>query len=235
MTLTDVMSELALYGSEQIKQIYLNHGAPEPLFGVKVGDMKKLKRKIGINHRLALELYETGNSDARYLGGLIAEPQKMPKEDLQKWARDANWYMLSEYTIPWVVAESIYALELSFEWIDSDAENLESSGWSTISFLPGLRNAPKPDHNVVLQLLNIVENKIHLAKNRVRYTKNGFVISVAYYYPELASEAAYTAGIIGKVEVNLGKTACKVPLAKEYIQKIVVNEHFAKPRKTFRD
>jgi len=235
MTLSDVMHELAQYGTEQTKNIYFNHGAQEPLFGVKVGDMKKLKKKTGINHYLALQLYETGNSDARYFAGLIAEPKKMSKEILQKWATDANWYMLSEYTIPWVVAESNFALELAIEWIHSDAENLESSGWGIISFLPGLKNVQRPDDVLIMQLLNRVENQIHQSKNRVRYTMNGFVISVAYYYPQLAGEASYTAEKIGKVDVNLGKTSCKVPLAKEYIQKIVVNNYFAKPRKTFRD
>jgi len=45
MTLHEVMRELEAMGNEQTKKIFLRHGAKEPFFGVKVGDLKKIVKK----------------------------------------------------------------------------------------------------------------------------------------------------------------------------------------------
>ena len=50
-------------------------------FGVKVGDMKVIQKKIKHDHNLALELFDTRNADAMYFAGLISEPQKMSKQN----------------------------------------------------------------------------------------------------------------------------------------------------------
>src|SRR5690606_23810384 len=98
---------------EQTKKVLSRHGAREPFFGVKVQDLKVLQKKIKHDHELALELYKTGNSDAMYFAELISEPAKMSKADLQRWAEDASWYMISEYTIAWVPSESKFGFEMA--------------------------------------------------------------------------------------------------------------------------
>jgi hypothetical protein len=54
-----------------------------------------------------------------YLAGLISEPDKITKVQLLQWIKEAYWYMLNEYTVAWVAAESRYGLELGLEWIES--------------------------------------------------------------------------------------------------------------------
>ena len=103
MNLDEVLEELQSYGSETIKNIYVKHGAKEPFWGVKVGDMKTIVKKIKGDQELALQLYATGVSDAMYLAGLVADGGKMSKALIQKWADDAAWYMHSEFTVPCTV------------------------------------------------------------------------------------------------------------------------------------
>eukprot|EP01029_Cantina_marsupialis_P025447 TRINITY_DN673_c0_g4_i1.p1 TRINITY_DN673_c0_g4~~TRINITY_DN673_c0_g4_i1.p1 ORF type:complete len:236 (+),score=-6.69 TRINITY_DN673_c0_g4_i1:361-1068(+) len=234
MTKDEVMKELEAFGSESTKNVLLKHGAREPFFGVKVQDLKKIVKKIKKNYILALELYETGNSDAMYLAGLIADEKQMTKADLQKWVRGAYWYMLSEYTVPWVTAESDYGMELAMEWIDSDLENKAAAGWATLSSLLSIK--PDSDFGLPLlrKLLERVELQIHQMPNRVRYTMNGFVIAVGAYIAELTDEAMKVAYHIGKVDVHMGSTSCKVPYAPEYIQKIIDRGRVGKKKKTAR-
>ena len=66
MTAQEILAELKAYGNEQTKKIFMNVVAREPLFGVKVQDLKKILKKTKKNHQLSLELYATGNSDAMY-------------------------------------------------------------------------------------------------------------------------------------------------------------------------
>ena len=78
--------------NESIKKVLVKHGAREPFFGVKVEDLKKIVKKVKTDYPLSLELYNTGNSDAMYLAGLIADPVKMTREDLNNWVEKAYWY-----------------------------------------------------------------------------------------------------------------------------------------------
>jgi len=135
MTKDEVMHELSRFGNEQTKKVFTRHGAREPFYGVKVGDLKTLVKKIKTDHKLALALYQTGNSDAMYMAGLIADENLVTKEELWDWAKKAYWYMLSEYTVAWLAAESRYGWELALEWIESAEEGIASAGWSTLSNL----------------------------------------------------------------------------------------------------
>ena len=91
MTTKEVLAELENYGNPSTKKIFLKHGAKEPFFGVKVQDLKKIQKKIKKDYDLSLALYETGNVDAMYLAGLIADETKMSKTDLNRWAKEAYW------------------------------------------------------------------------------------------------------------------------------------------------
>ncbi|XDD51286.1 DNA alkylation repair protein [Leptospira sp. WS92.C1] len=219
MNIDEAMKELERMGSPSVKKIFLNHGAKEPLFGVKVADLKKIQKKVKKDNELSLELYKTGNADAMYLAGLIADEKRIQKKDLQFWVKNSGSPMISEYTVAWIAAESKYGWELAREWIRSPKESIASSGWSTFSSLLSIFPDDQIDSKEILKLLKIVESTIHDSKNRVKYCMNGFVIATGSFYPKLFKEALETAKKIGKVEVMMGATACKVPDSTEYIRK----------------
>ncbi len=234
MTLDDVMQQLQLLGHEEIKNIFLKHGAREPFFGVKVGDLKTILKKAKTNYPLALELYNTGNTDAMYLAGLMTDPEKMSRIDLINWAETAYWYMISEYTVAWVASESLYATELALEWIESDKEPVAAAGWSTLANFVALKNDNAIDYQLFSSLLDRVADTIHSEKNRVRYAMNSFMISVGGYCLHLSEKAIKTASSVGKVNVEMGGTACKVPVAVEYIDKMHKRGMIGKKKKTVR-
>lgn len=234
MTFEEVMQELESYGNEQTKKTLMRHGAKEPFFGVKVQDLKKIVKKVKKDHKLSLELYDTGNSDAMYLAGLIANEKQITKEQLQEWVEKAYWYMISEYTVAWVAADSPFGMELGLKWIESTHQRIASAGWSTLSNVASITSDEELDIDTFRSLLKRTEESIHDSKNRVKYTMNGFVIAVGSYIKELTDEAQITAESIGKVDVFMGKTACKVPLAYSYIQKVVDKGRIGKKRKEAR-
>ncbi|RLD41805.1 MAG: DNA alkylation repair protein [Bacteroidetes bacterium] len=234
MDFQEVMTELEAVGNEQTKKTLIKHGAREPFFGVKVSDLKKIVKKIKKDHNLSLELYNSGNSDAMYLAGLISDENQITKEQLNDWAEKAYWYYISEFTVPWVAAESNYGWELALEWIESDTENIASCGWATLRSLTEV----KPDEDLNIDafsaLLDRVKKEIQSAPNRVRYTMNGFVIAVGSYISGLTQKAIKTGEIIGTVEVDMGGTACKVPSSPIYIDKVKKRGSIGKKRKTAR-
>jgi 3-methyladenine DNA glycosylase AlkD len=228
----EIMQELEKLGSEQTKQIYMNHGVREPYFGVKIGDLKKLVKYVIKDHELGLQLFNSGNHDAMYLAGLSVNPKIISKETLQEWAKKAYWYLIAEYTVAGVAAESDYALELAREWMKSEEEMIVVCGWSTYSNYISITPDEKLDIEEIKTLLSQVKNTIHGERNRVRYVMNGFVLSVGCYIPELIEDAKQVAEVIGKVHVDVGNTACKVPLATEYIKKVEDKNRVGMKRKT---
>ncbi len=234
MTVKEILAQLEEYGDERTKNTLIRHGAKEPFFGVKVADLKKILKQTKKNHELSLELYTTGNSDAMYLAGLMADEKQITKEQLNDWVEKAYWSYLSEYAVPWVAAETKFGFELGLEWIKSKNEGVASAGWSTLAYYSAVNQDEDLDIAMYKKLLDIVENDIHKSKNRVKYTMNGFVISVGTYINELTRKASEIAEKIGKIEVNMNGTACKVPFAKDYIQKVIDKHRVGKKRKTAR-
>jgi 3-methyladenine DNA glycosylase AlkD len=231
MTAKAILDELRPLGRESYKKVMLNHGVPEPFFGVKIEELKKIQKRIKRDYQLALELYETGNYDAQYLAGLIADDAKMTKRDLQRWATKAS-APLSSCIVPWVAAGSPHAREIALEWIDSGKELLATAGWSTLSGLVALKEDAELDLAELKRLLQRVQQEIHTAPNKVRYAMNGFVIAVGSYVQSLTALARQTGEKIGPVTVDMGNTACEVPFAPAYIDKVAARGSIGKKRKT---
>ncbi len=230
--LTDVMSELKLMGSEQTRKTFARHGAPvESMYGVKVGDMKKILKKIKGNQALAMELYATGNSDAMYLAGLVADGARMSKKELETWVKNATWYMISEFTVAWVASENAAGRELAVKWMDSKKTPIAAAGWATYASILSTRSDDELDLSEIESLLTRVTDEIHDAPGRVAYAMNNFVICAGCYVKPLHAKAKSAAKKIGVVEVDMGDTSCKVPLATEYIAKVESMSRVGQKRK----
>jgi 3-methyladenine DNA glycosylase AlkD len=234
MTADQIIKQLKPLGKDSYKKVLLNHGVKEPFFGVKIEELKMIQKRIKHDYQLALDLFDTGIYDAMYLAGLIADDAKMTKQDLQRWAEKANCSMLSEYAVPWAAAESKHGRELALEWIESKKESIARAGWATLSSLAAIKDDADLDLAELKRLLQRVQKTIHQQPNRVRYVMNGFVIAVGSYVKALTDLALQTADKIGKVTVDMGDTECKIPSAREYIQKVQHRGSIGKKRKTAR-
>ncbi len=231
MTLTEIMQELEALGTEQTKKTLMRHGATD-LFGVKIGDLKKLVKYVKKDQQLALNLYATGNSDAMYLAGLAVAPKKMTKEQLQTWVEAATWYSTAECVVASIAAESNYAMELAREWIQSESENIAGAGWSTYTNYLSVTPDDEIDFVEIAKLLSLVGETIHTERNRVRYTMNGFVIGVGTFTIPLHGDARAVAEKIGVVKVDVGNTSCKVPFAPSYLDKVEAMGRIGYKKKT---
>jgi 3-methyladenine DNA glycosylase AlkD len=231
MAAAEVVAELKKFATTQTKKMWMTHGAQEPCLGVKVEDMKKIQKRIKMDYKLALELYDTGIADAMYLAGLIADDAKMTKKDLQKWIEGATWGMVAEYTVPWVAAASPHGREMALKWMDAKDEAIASGGWGTYGSLVATKEDAELDLAEIRSLLQRVAKSIHQQPNRVKYAMNGFVIAVACYVKPLHKLAVETAKGIGKVAVDL-VGSCKIPYAPDYIKKVEARRAIGKKRKS---
>jgi len=231
-TATAILKELKTLGSESIKKVLRNHGVQEPFFGVKIGDMKPIVQRINRDYQLALDLYDTGNYDAMYLAGLIADDARMTRKDLQHWLAKASCGPLLGSTVAWVAAGSPHGHTLALEWIDSPQVPAATAGWSTLSSLVAIKPDAELDLAELKRLLQRVHKTIHQQPDAVRSVMNRFVIAVGTYVQPLSEFALETGEKIGPVTADLGDNSCEVPFSPDYIRKAKARGAIGKKRKS---
>lgn len=111
---------------------------------------------------------------------------------------------------------------------------MASSGWSTYAGYVTVTPDDELDLDEIRELLKRVEETIATERNRVKYTMNGFVIAVGGYVRPLLRQAKATAMKLGKVDVELNGSSCKVPTATEHIEKFEKSGRVGKKRKTIK-
>lgn len=202
MELNEIMEELKSLGTERTKKTYMRNGAQEPVFGVTISAMKPIFKKIRFNQPLAEQLYATGNYDAMYLAGMIAEPKKMTEEDFNRWIEGAYFYMISDFIVAVTLAETDIAFTVADHWIDSGKELTMSAGWSCYNWLLGSRKDNEFTRDKLLTMLYRVRDTIHNQPNRTKNAMNNFIMTVGISYLPLHEEAMKIAQEVGKVEKN---------------------------------
>ena len=233
LTAQAILAELPKLGSASYKKVMLAHGAREPVHGVSIAELKKIqKRAGGTNHELALELWDSGCHDAMYLAALLADDARMGPADLKRWLAGAYCPMLFEYSVPWVAAGSPHGWKLALKWIDSKQEHEAAAGWNTLAGIVSVTPDEDLDIEALRGLLARVQRELHAAPNRVRYVMNGFVIAVGSAVKALTAEALRVGKALGKVQVDMGGTACKVPDAVTYIGKVKARGALGKKRRS---
>jgi 3-methyladenine DNA glycosylase AlkD len=231
-----IMADLKSKGSPNIRKLYSRHRmAPDRVFGVKVADLKVVAKTIRGQQAVACDLLGTGNMEAMYLAGMVADGSKLTASQLNQYLDDAeDLQMICEFTIPWLAVEHPHARELALSWIASEKEHIAAAGWCTYTGLVTIRPDGNLNMDEIESLLQKIVHEIGSVQNRVRYTMNSFIIAVGTYVLPLKQQAMQAARSIGTVLVDMGETACKVPDAIAHIEKAEAAGKLGKKRKTIR-
>jgi hypothetical protein len=217
MNAQEILVTLRKLGKPQTAAIYKRHGAGEEVFGVLTSEIAKLKKKIKVDHALAMELWKTGNAEARVLSLQVADPERLTRADADRLLEEGAGRFLGCY-LSGLLARSPIADETMRAWMKSKDELTREMGYGIL----GARL--KDDEGSVSdadaeKVLATIEKEIHRSPNWARYAMNGALISIGVFKPALRGKAIEAARRIGKVEVDHGETCCKTPDAVPYIEK----------------
>lgn len=216
-SLAEVMRTLEKAGSEQTRKTYARHGATGPMFGVLFGELFKLMKAIDVDHELALQLWATGNVDARNLAMKIADPQALTPAELDRWALENPMRMCGLY-IATLAAEGPHARTTLRRWLGSSDERLRAMGWTLLGRLSDLDESFPEDE--LLRRVEEIAKTIHSAPSDLRHDMNRTLITIGGRSPALRKAVLAAAKRIGTVTVDHGDTACKTPDAMETVEKM---------------
>ena len=223
MNAQSILTELKKLGKPGTAAIYRRHGSGDNVFGVLTSELVKFQKRIKIDHALAIELWKTGNAEARILALQIADPGKLSASEADTFAGEAESEFVGCY-LSSLLARSPLVDKIMRAWMKSPKEFVRAAGYGIL----GARLKEDPDSVSAAdagKILAVIETEIHRSLNRVRHAMNGALIGIGVFKPSLRKKAIEAAKRIGKVEVDHGETSCTTPDAVSYIAKAAQRRH----------
>jgi 3-methyladenine DNA glycosylase AlkD len=131
-----VLRELRRLGKQRNVEGMARYGiVAKNVYGVSKPKLDKLARKMGRNHRLALELWETGNQDARILAGLLAEHALLTEKQMESWVRDFDNWDVCDGTCCHLFVFAKLAWSKAYSWSKRKNEFAKRAGFALAAFL----------------------------------------------------------------------------------------------------
>lgn len=217
MNAKEILATLKKLGKPQTAAIYKRHRSGDNVFGVLTSEIAKLQKKIKTDHALAMELWDTGNAEARVLALQITDANKLTRSVADRLVKEGPVRFIGCY-LSGLVARSPIAEETMRAWMKSPDEYFREMGYGIL----GTRLKDNPDaitDSEAEAVLATIEKEIHRSPNWARYAMNNALIAIGVFKPNLRKQAVAAATRIGKVEVDHGETNCKTPDACAYIDK----------------
>ncbi|MBI5851108.1 MAG: DNA alkylation repair protein [Planctomycetes bacterium] len=206
MNSNEVLLELESLGSEPNRKVHARHGIRGPMFGVGAGAIGRLAKRIGIDDLLAVELWASGNHDARVLATRIADPAATRRARVQAWAKDLGDHVLAD-ALAALVTRSPDAAALREAFTAAGDEWRSTLGWNLVA-LACAEGSTALDEELTRRLAAI-EAGIHGRPNRTRHAMNRALIAIGERGGAIGKRALAVAKAIGTVEVDHGGTGCK--------------------------
>jgi len=166
-----VLKELRAMGDPAAVEGMRRFGiAGKNLLGVSMPELRKLAKKIGKSHRLALELWGTGIHDARILAALVDEPDKVAADQLDSWVKEFDSWDVCDGCCGNLFDKTPFAYSKALEWSRADAEFVRRAGFALMAelaahdrsasdgqftrFFPSIKSGSMDERNFVKKAVN---------------------------------------------------------------------------------
>jgi 3-methyladenine DNA glycosylase AlkD len=217
MTLQKALQELKALGNEKTRAQNAKQGCGDNQFGVKLGDIRKLADKIKTNHKLALDLWQTGNADARFLATLIIEPKALSSAELDRMARSVAFVRTADWLDSYVARKHPDKEALRQQWMASDEPMAARFGWS----LTAERIGKSPDGLDIPALLDRIESEMANAAAEEQWTMNMALAGIGIHFPEHRGRAMAIGEKLGVYRAYPVSKGCTSPFAPIWIEAMV--------------
>jgi 3-methyladenine DNA glycosylase AlkD len=217
MDLKQTLAKLRALGDETVVARNRRNGAGGNQFGVPLGELRKVAAKIKTDHALALELWRTGNLDARLLAILVMQPKQLTRDELDRMVREAAFPQLADWLNSYVVKEHPEKEALRQLWMDDEDPWAARAGWS----LTAGRVARSPEGLDLPALLDRIESELATAAAPEQWTMNNCLATIGIHFPEYRDRALAIGEKLGVYRDYPVSKGCTSPFAPIWIAEMV--------------
>ena len=167
MDKNEVLAWLKRRGSQRTVEGMARYGIKAKLvFGVQMGTLGSLSKRLGKDHALALELWESGWYEARLLAALVDDPQRVTRRQMNAWAASfENWADCDTACFK-LFDRTPFAWEKARQWSGSPREFVKRGGFALMACL-ALHDKSAPDKKF-LAFLSLIEKGARDGRNFVK-------------------------------------------------------------------
>jgi 3-methyladenine DNA glycosylase AlkD len=186
-------------------------GAGDDQFGVSLGDIRIVAKKIRTNHELALSLWETGNVDAQFLATLLIQPKTLSANEMDRMVRSVSFVRVADWLNAYVVRQHPDKEALRQQWMAADDRWAARAAWD----LTAERVGKSPDGLDLPALLARIESEMADAKPEVQWTMNNTLATIGIHFPKHRKRAiaiGETLGVYRHYPVSKGCTSPFAPI-----------------------
>ena len=217
MTVNEILTHLEALGNEKVRAHNHKYGAGNNQFGVKMGDIRALAKKIKTNHPLALALWDTGNVEARFLATLIVVPKELSVADLNRMVSSEKFVHVADWLSAYVIKNHPDNESLRVAWMDTDEVMCARAGWS----LTSTRVARNPAGLDLPALLDRIESEMAGAAPEVQWAMNSTLAQIGIHFPEYRDRALAIGERLGIYRDYPVSKGCTSPFAPIWINEMV--------------
>lgn len=217
MIVEEIFAKFGQLSNEKMIAQHAKNGVLDNLFGVKMGDIRSIANKIKTDHDLALQLWQTGNLDARLLACLIFNPKALSIDEMDDLVKSINLPWLADWFNSYVLKEYPDKEILREKWLDSANKWAARSAWS----LTAGRVSRNSEGLNLAEILSKIEVEMPAAAPEKQWTMNTALAQIGINFPEhrkRALEIGERLGIYRDFPVSKG---CTSPFAPVWINEMV--------------
>ena len=164
---------------------------PKNTYGASIPFLRNLAKKVGKNHELALELWDSEIHEARILAGFVDEPAKVSEKQLEKWVSGFDSWDVCDQVCSSLFDKTGFAYGKAIEWTKRDEEFVKSAGFVLMAclsvhdkkmkdgefekFLPIIKREATDNRNFVRKAVNWALRQI--GKRNARLNKKALAIA----------------------------------------------------------
>jgi 3-methyladenine DNA glycosylase AlkD len=217
MTVKETFKQLKALGTAKVRAQNAKSGAGNNQFGVSLGDIRGLAKKIRTNHELALSLWESGNVDAQFLATLLIQPKKLSAIEMDRMVRSLSFVRVADWLNSYVVRQHPDKEVLRQNWMAADDRWAARAGWD----LTAERVAKSPDGLDVPALLARLEAEMADADPEVQWTMNSTLATIGIHFPKHRKRAIAIGEKLGIYRDYPVSKGCTSPFAPIWINFMV--------------
>lgn len=217
METKDILAQLEALGDEKMRAHNKKRGAGDNQFGVKMGDIRTIAKKIKTNHELALKLWDTGNVEARFLAALIIDPKKLSNDEIAKMVSSEKFTHIADWFYSYVIKEYADKETLRQKWMHTSDVMQARAAWSLTSGCV-TRNPELVD---IPALLDRIEKEMPNAAPEAQWTMNSTLAQIGINHPEYRERALYIGEKLGIYRDYPTSKGCTSPFAPIWINEMV--------------
>lgn len=217
MTVKEILAELQSLSNEKMIAINTKAGAGKNQFGVKMGDIRNIAKKLKTNHELGLQLWNAGNIEAQFLAILIMKPDLLTAKQLDTMVQQIDFTHVAVWFSSYILKDHPAKEELRIQWLKSKNKWALRAGWSLMAGKIA-RDADGLDMDALLKQL---QKEMPKAVPEAQWTMNFALAYIGIHHPAYRKQALSIGEELGIYRDYPVSKGCTSPFAPIWINEMV--------------